>query len=337
MRCTTALTALVLVTTVSLAGCSSESTQNETPPTAGTSSSSASAEIDASPSASADSGPATYELGQTFTATTSYGAILTVEVPAAGPPEVEQLRNDLKISPVSYARVSIDNRQGTENVSVYLVTLYDEDGVAYEFQDLSVYHIADWGPIYTDTLGGVDGEYGYALDDGTILEENLGDDLSRHSTELHNQYLNATNASKLEASTGWLASTTIELPERVTGITIQPYGLSEEVAMTPGGTMPPVEAQTSAPSSSTTTPPMPSPTSSAPGPNQTPPTDDTATDTSTTGMFTYEEALAALNNGMPYYEAFCLRYEPTTDGGRAQCEGIEAGTIDPVTGEYIGE
>ncbi len=34
---------------------------------------------------------------------------------------------------------------------------------------------------------------------------------------------------------------------------------------------------------------------------------------------------------MPYYEAFCLRYEPTTDGGRSQCEGIEAGTVDPIT------
>jgi hypothetical protein len=333
MRCTTALTTLVLTTTVLLTGCSSDSTQEEAPPTAGTSPSSPSADVEASPSASGGTTPTTYELGQTFTVTTSYGATLTVEVPAAGPAEVEQLRNDLKISPVSYARVSIDNRQGTEDVSVYLITLYDEDGVAYEFQDLSVDHVADWGPIYTDALGGVEGEYGYTLNDGTILKENLGDDLSRQSTELHNQYLNATNASKLEASTGWLASTTTELPERVTGITIQPYGLSAEVAMTPGGTMPPVTASPLPTAPPTTTPP----TSSAPGPNQAPPIEDAASDTSPTQLFTYEEALAALNNGMPYYEAFCLRYAPTTDGGKSQCEGIEAGTVDPVTGEYLGE
>lgn len=52
--------------------------------------------------------------------------------------------------------------------------------------------------------------------------------------------------------------------------------------------------------------------------------------------FTYEEALAALEGGMPYYDAFCVHYEPTTDGGRSQCEGIEAGTVDRITGEYIG-
>lgn len=52
--------------------------------------------------------------------------------------------------------------------------------------------------------------------------------------------------------------------------------------------------------------------------------------------FTYEEALAALEGGMPYYDAFCIHYTPTTDGGRSQCEGIEAGTVDSITGEYIG-
>jgi hypothetical protein len=52
--------------------------------------------------------------------------------------------------------------------------------------------------------------------------------------------------------------------------------------------------------------------------------------------YTYEEALAALEDGMPYYDAFCIHYVPTTDGGRSQCEGIESGTVDSITGEYIG-
>lgn len=52
--------------------------------------------------------------------------------------------------------------------------------------------------------------------------------------------------------------------------------------------------------------------------------------------FTYDEAYAAWEGGMPYYEAFCENYVPTTDGGVSQCEGIQAGTIDAVTGEYIG-
>ena len=52
--------------------------------------------------------------------------------------------------------------------------------------------------------------------------------------------------------------------------------------------------------------------------------------------FTYEEALAAWQNGMPYYDAFCINYDPVTTAGISQCEGIENGTVNAVTGEYIG-
>ncbi|MFW6188781.1 MAG: hypothetical protein ACOC84_12395, partial [Actinomycetota bacterium] len=52
--------------------------------------------------------------------------------------------------------------------------------------------------------------------------------------------------------------------------------------------------------------------------------------------FTYDEALAAWQSGMPYYDAFCLNYDPVTEGGLAQCAGIENGTVDGVTGEYVG-
>lgn len=52
--------------------------------------------------------------------------------------------------------------------------------------------------------------------------------------------------------------------------------------------------------------------------------------------FSYEEALAAWRNGMPYYDAFCLNYDPVTQAGVSQCRGIEAGTVDAVTGEYVG-
>ncbi|MFF0989623.1 hypothetical protein [Kocuria nitroreducens] len=54
------------------------------------------------------------------------------------------------------------------------------------------------------------------------------------------------------------------------------------------------------------------------------------------GKFTYEEALAAWQSGVPYYDAFCINYDPVTEAGVAQCTGIENGTVDSVTGEYIG-
>ncbi len=52
--------------------------------------------------------------------------------------------------------------------------------------------------------------------------------------------------------------------------------------------------------------------------------------------FDYDEAYAAWQSGMPYYDAFCLNYTPVTAAGASQCDGIEAGTVDAVTGEYIG-
>ncbi|GEO94717.1 hypothetical protein [Kocuria turfanensis] len=52
--------------------------------------------------------------------------------------------------------------------------------------------------------------------------------------------------------------------------------------------------------------------------------------------FSYDEAYAAWQSGMPYYDAFCLNYTPVTAAGVSQCEGIEAGTVDAITGEYIG-
>lgn len=318
MRRTTSFPVLALATALVLTGCTANSGQDTPTTTSATPSESASPSIT----------PETYELGQTFTTTTSYGAEITVEIPAEGPAEVEQLRQELGIDPISYAKVGIDNRDGTEDVSVYVVTVYDEDGTAYEFGDLSVDHIGDWGPEYTDALGGVEGEYGYTLQDGTVLEERAGADLNDRSTTLYNHYLNGTNASKLEVSTGWLATTDTELPERITGITIQPNGMSEEEPMTPGGTMPSAKPE-----------PSRAPVSTAPAEDsqsESEPTQPPMPGTIPNQNFTYEEAYAAWENGMPYYDAFCIHYEPTTDGGRSQCEGIEAGTVDSITGEYIG-
>lgn len=59
-------------------------------------------------------------------------------------------------------------------------------------------------------------------------------------------------------------------------------------------------------------------------------------DSPTRFTFTHEQAYAAWQQGMPYYVAFCLNYAPVTAGGISQCEGIQSGTVDGYTGEYIG-
>ncbi|WIG18409.1 hypothetical protein [Kocuria rosea] len=53
--------------------------------------------------------------------------------------------------------------------------------------------------------------------------------------------------------------------------------------------------------------------------------------------FTYDEAYAAWQDGMPYYDAFCIHYEPVTPAGVSQCEGIVNGTVDSITGEPLGQ
>lgn len=80
----------------------------------------------------------------------------------------------------------------------------------------------------------------------------------------------------------------------------------------------------------------PETTAPLPGPTQTPEGGPIVPAPDPDAPFTYEEAYAAWQNGMPYYEAFCVNYIPVTDGGVSQCEGINAGTVDYTTGEYIG-
>lgn len=59
-------------------------------------------------------------------------------------------------------------------------------------------------------------------------------------------------------------------------------------------------------------------------------------DSPTRFTFTHDQAYTAWQQGMPYYVAFCLNYAPVTPGGISQCEGIQLGTVDGYTGEYVG-
>ena len=235
MRRTTAVIFLALVNGLALTGCAAGSNQSA--------SSNASATPSESASSSATSQP--YELGQTFTTTTSYGAEITVEIPAEGPAEVEQLSQELGIGPVRYARVSIDNSEGTEDVYVNAVSIYDEDGKTHEFTDLAVDHFSGWLPDRTDSPNGVEGDYGYTLNNGTFLDKTVGESLVHRAGELYDKYLGYGWAPQLQVNDGWLVSTEAELPERITQISVQPHGMDEELLMTPGGTMPPANSEPS--------------------------------------------------------------------------------------------
>lgn len=78
-------------------------------------------------------GPGTY-MFDTGTGTTG-----TIEIPGAAPADLEDLRTQAGGEPVTYLAVNVDNRDGAESFDVYTVTIYDNDGTAYEFQSASDY------------------------------------------------------------------------------------------------------------------------------------------------------------------------------------------------------
>ncbi|PWF83625.1 hypothetical protein [Kocuria rosea] len=116
----------------------------------------------------------------------------------------------------------------------------------------------------------------------------------------------------------------------VTGCTTSDSGGIDEPDASPSASSSPT---TGATGSAEATQPAPSPTPST-TPGATPPPMPGALPDQD---FTYDEAYAAWQDGMPYYDAFCIHYEPVTPAGVSQCEGIENGTVDSITGEPLGQ
>lgn len=331
MKKQTIIASLALATGLALTGCSGspEATQ-ETPSPSPT----ASASPSASPTAE------TYKLDQAFSAITPDGVHITVDFTTEAPADVEAARTSLGAEPVSYAKVTVDNRKGSERVGAYPVTVYDEAGDAYEFNDLSGV-VSDW-------------------------------DMESDIVEVTNEYMNQNNIDPMEKGGGYLASLEPKLPETVTGVTIDAYKAGEPIYLTPAPENDQGKTETSVPTPSPAAAPATPQTAPKSALEMTPEeamraaasgqitldeycqrdsfftsgdtqmchfhnNPDAGTETPTAGGFNYDQAYAAWQGGMPYYEAFCENYTPVTSGGVSQCEGINAGTVDYYTGEYIGD
>lgn len=181
-----------------LAGCGEEPGVGETQGTA-----------QVSPAATAAWGPGTYRLD------TVSGASLTIEIPARFDPEVEALRVATHTGPVQYAIAHVDNRNGTELINMYGITIYDPDGVSYTFGRASSL-LSEWAPNYTS-------DYEWVLNDGTLLAETDGMTLNNQVAEL---------SERLGVSVDPLARTDIlmigefeSLPAVFTGVMVEPSGM----------------------------------------------------------------------------------------------------------------
>lgn len=76
--------------------------------------------------------------GGTFNASLPSGASVRITLPATPPPDedVEKLRKDAGIDRALYAKISIDNREGRQPVSVSRLVLTAEDGAIYRLDAL---------------------------------------------------------------------------------------------------------------------------------------------------------------------------------------------------------
>lgn len=238
--------------------------------------------------------------GQTLYWTSTRGATGTVTFHADPDPQVSQYRAlEGRAAPVVWADVDIDNRQGKDAVALYDVLLYTPEGEEITMTAADQ-QVTEWWNV--------------AVDDPNYPEQ-LGDLAHAIDYDEVNAGQRATHKTILEGT----------IPEQVTRVAITLEG-GEEVTTTPG-------APPDGPTGDTTHGPAPMPeVTGGPSENQ--------AVSLPTGQpvppFTYDEALAAWQGGMPYYDAFCIHYTPTTPGGVSQCDGIEAGTVDGATGEYIG-
>jgi len=64
--------------------------------------------------------------------------------------ELEALREELGIEPVTYITADIDNRQGDTLAALPQINVYDADGTEYEFKSLP-YSLPEWEPEYDDS------------------------------------------------------------------------------------------------------------------------------------------------------------------------------------------
>ena len=82
------------------------------------------------------------------------GTELEFELPAGtsheAVAEIDALREDLDIEPVTYITADIDNRQGDTLAALPQISVFDKAGTEYEFHALP-YSLPEWEPEYDDS------------------------------------------------------------------------------------------------------------------------------------------------------------------------------------------
>lgn len=164
-----------------------------------------------------------------FELTSIAGAEITFDLPTDASDErlaeIEQFRANTGGEPVSYIVVEVDNRNGTDDVMLENIDVFDEDGTKYEFTDITNF-IDEWSPYYSE-------DYEWVLPDGSVMPEEEGDALNNRGVDLYNA--NLGEIAVAENSIVILALQDVDLPSEFTRVVVvpDPFAEEEEVATPP--------------------------------------------------------------------------------------------------------
>ncbi|GAA1766536.1 hypothetical protein [Kocuria aegyptia] len=120
-----------------------------------------------------------------YALTTDEGAVITFDLPTVPAPddEVEQLRRDLNVEPVTYVELHIDNTEGTRTVEIEDLKVISHEGGQFPFEPVAEV-LADWDPNRS-------AEGGFWAADGSPLDPQEGARLDARTHELIAQYTGA--------------------------------------------------------------------------------------------------------------------------------------------------
>ncbi|MGO2361179.1 MAG: hypothetical protein ACTH6N_08605 [Brachybacterium tyrofermentans] len=141
------------------------------------------------------------------------GVVAIAEVGAEGPEDLERLRQGTDSDPVTYIKVDVDNRSGSEEIGMYEWSMYDAAGQEYPFQSAQAAKV-EWGEAID------------ADDDGIVDSDEMQEmyDLSGE--------IDYPNAAPMQRNVQWLVGPA-DLPDEVVGMAATAEGFADTFAPFP--------------------------------------------------------------------------------------------------------
>jgi hypothetical protein len=160
-----------------------------------------------------------------FFASTVTGAQITMTMDAQPDASeeiawLEQYREDVGGEPVSYVLSDVDNRDGSDLINMYNISVYDEEGLEWACGSADDYVDEVWAPVWM--YGSTDRDE-YESADGEPMDYDKADELDSRANE--HEYV--TGVSPFERAT-MVSICAAELPETAVAVEVMPAGIMQD-------------------------------------------------------------------------------------------------------------